>query len=114
MKRHSFAGIGRTWGFVQQQSISLRVVGENLGISSPIQGGIDLALNIFLGEVLVQNVPEKFQRNRPVRLPRKSIPNLLNQCDMIENSFAKELLSCCDICFCTFLSRRSNPHVSLR
>src|SRR5260370_7884016 len=103
MKRHSFAGIGRTWGFVQQQSISLRVVGENLGISSPIQGGVDLALNLFLGEVLVQNVPEKFQGNRPGRLPLKSIPNLSNQCDMIEHSFAKQLISRYHICSSKFL-----------
>ena len=66
MKRNGFAGIGGTGGFVQEQSISLRVVGEDLSISSPIQGGVDLALNIFLGEVLVQNVPEEFQGNRPV------------------------------------------------
>jgi hypothetical protein len=66
MKRNGFAGIGSTRGIIQEQSIRFRVVSENLSISSPIQGAFDLALHIFSGKVLVENVPEEFQGYRPV------------------------------------------------
>jgi hypothetical protein len=41
----------------------LRIVVEDLRISTPIQGGVELALSLLLGEVLVQNVSKKFQRD---------------------------------------------------
>ena len=113
MKRNGFTGIGGSGGFVQKQSIGLRVVVEDLRISSPIQNGVDLVSNLFLGEMLIQNVPEELQRYCPVRFPLKSIPNLLNQCDMRKEGFAKKLLSCRDVGFCELLSSGSNPHISL-
>ena len=45
----------------EQKPVSFRIVGKNLCIASPIQGGIDLALHIFLGKMLVQHVAKEFQ-----------------------------------------------------
>jgi hypothetical protein len=58
--------MGHACSVVQEQPVSLRVVGENLCVSAPIQCGIELMLNVFLGEVFIQDVAKEAKGNRPV------------------------------------------------
>jgi len=113
MQRCGFAGRGRGRGLVEEQAVGFGVVGEDLGVAPPIQGCVDLALNIFLGEVLVQNVAKEFYGDCPVGLSLESIPDLLNQSDVAEDRFTKEFFSGGDIGFGEFLSGGSNLHVAL-
>src|SRR5580700_6174351 len=113
MKRSRFRRIRNACAFVQQQSIRLRIVSENLRVSAPIQSRVELESNVFLRKVLVQDVAKKLQRNRPVGLPLQRVSNLLNQRDVTKNSVAKQFLSRADICVRKFLARWSNLHVSL-
>ena len=113
MKRSRFRRIRNACAFVQQQSIRLRIESENLRISTPIQCSVELALNVLLREVLVQHVAEKFQGDRPVRLPLQRVSNLLNQRDVTKSRIAKQFLARADICVREFFSRRSNLNVAL-
>ena len=113
MERSRFRRIRNSRAFVQQQSIRLRIVSENLRVSAPIQSRVELESNVFLRKVLVQDVAKKLQRNRPVGLPLQRISNLLNQRDVTKNSIAKQFLSRADICVRKFLARGSDLNVSL-
>src|SRR5580693_6384753 len=61
MKRSRLGGTRNTRTFMQQQSIRLRIVSKNLRVSTPIQGSVKLEPHVFLREMLIQNVAEKFQ-----------------------------------------------------
>src|SRR5215469_13652007 len=50
----------------QQQSVTFRIVCEDLGIATPVQGRVDLAFDIFMGEVFIEHITEKFHRNRVI------------------------------------------------
>ena len=89
MKRSRFRGIRNTRAFVQQQSIRLRIVSENLRVSTPIQGRLELKSNVILRKVLIEDIAEKLQRDRPVGLSLQRVSNLLNQRDVTKNSIAK-------------------------
>jgi hypothetical protein len=66
MKRSRLGGTRNTRTFMQQQSIRLRIVSKNLRVSTPIQGSVKLESHVFLREMLIQNVAEKFQGYGPV------------------------------------------------
>jgi len=45
---------------VQHESVTFRIVGENLAVSTPIQGSLDLLLGFLFGQVLLQEATEEF------------------------------------------------------
>src|SRR5579864_2119213 len=100
--------------FLEVKPVGLRVIAEQLRVAAPIQRRIDLALRFFLREMLVENVPEKFERERVVRLPLQRVADLLNHRDVLENRFAKTFFPGCDVGFRKLLSRWCDVHVSLR
>src|SRR5579864_3238621 len=113
MKWGGFGGSGWVLGFVEQEAVGFGVVGEDFGVAAPVQGGVDLALRVFLGEVFIQNVAKEFQRHGAVRLSLKSLLDLLNQGDVAQDGLAKELFSGGDVGFGEFFSRWSDLDVSL-
>ena len=69
---------------VQPEPVALGIVGENLAISTPIQGRLDLLLGFVLGEVFLQEVAKEFQWHGVVQFTLQTIVYLLEQCDISE------------------------------
>src|SRR5215469_13066539 len=100
--------------FGQQQSVTFRIVCEDLGISAPVQCRVDLAFDIFMGEVFVEHITEKYQRNRVIGFPFQRITHLLNELYVLQQSVAKQLFAGTNIGLCKSLAGRRNRNVSLR
>ena len=57
---------GCLWRRFKNEPVAFRVVAKYFRVPPPIQSRIDLPLDVFLGEVLVQNVVEEFKRKRAI------------------------------------------------
>ena len=79
--------------FRQDEASFFRVVVEDLGVASPVHGGLKLALHFVLTEVLVENIVEEFFRNRMVRLGVQHVVDRLQNRDVAKRSVTEENLT---------------------
>ena len=75
------------------QAVTGGVIFKNVGVAAPVQGSFDLVLGFIAGEMLVQDVAEKFQRHGVIRFAVKDIGHLLEQRDMGQHSVAEQGLA---------------------
>src|ERR1035438_10133729 len=64
---------------MEYQPVTLRIVREDVPVPAPVQRRFDLPLYFGVGELLLQEVAEEFQRQRVVGLAKQSTVHLLEQ-----------------------------------
>ena len=72
---------------------------ENLGVAAPVHGRIKLALHFVFTEMLVENVIEKFLRNRMIGLGMQNAVDLLQDHHVLQRRLAEEHLAAKNIGF---------------
>ena len=77
----------------QDEASGFGVVVENLGVASPVHGGIELALDFVVAEVLVENVVEEFFGDGMVRLGVQHVVDLLQDDDVLERGLTEKHLA---------------------
>src|SRR6516225_6907009 len=87
----SFRGRG------QIESFFLRIVVEQLAIPSPVQDRIQLALNLGLRLMFVQDIAEELERDAVIGLLFQDVLNLLEEQDARKRGLAKHSLLVIDI-----------------
>ena len=90
-------GVSRVFKPVQRQPVALRIVGENLAVSAPVQSGFDLPLCLLFGEVFVQHIPKELQRHCAVGLAGEAGPDLVEKWSISECGVAEKGLARGDI-----------------
>src|ERR1700756_1852685 len=73
------------------------VVIEDFSIASPILGGLKLALHFVFGEMLVEDIVEKFVSDRMIGLAFQDAVDLLQNHDVLKRRFAEQNLALLNI-----------------
>src|SRR5579864_4341917 len=106
------AGRGSRGGLVQLQPVALRVVAEQVAIAAPIEGGVDLALDVLAGEVLVQDVAKEFQRHGVVGFVGERDVDLLQKRDAGQGSVPEQNFARGDVAFGELLAGGSDFEIT--
>src|SRR5271170_7374477 len=83
--------------FAMEQASALGVVIEELGVASPVQSGLELALDFVGAEVLVQDVAEELLADGVVALGVQRVLDEPQDGDVLESGIAEELLLGLDV-----------------
>ena len=103
----------RVIGGVQLESPTFRVVAEDFGVAAPVQGRFKLLLDFRLGEMLVQNIVEKFDGHGVIGPGLERRLHLLKKCYMSQRRFAKQGFAIGYVGASEHPSLRRNFHISL-
>src|SRR5208282_2577629 len=82
--------MGLSDGLGENQTMRFAIKVENLSVAAPVHGGIELPLHFILGEMLVENVVEKFLRNGVIRLGVQDAVDLLQDYDVGKRGLAEK------------------------
>src|SRR3984893_10722470 len=76
-------------GFGQVQASAGRVVVEDLGVATPVDGRVELGLGLLLAEVLVEDVEEEIVGQGAVGLGAQRVADLAQQRHVLQRRFAE-------------------------
>ena len=90
----------------------LGVVVEDLGVASPVQRGLELALDFVGAEVLVENVAEELLADGVVALGVQRVLDEAQDGDVLERGLAEELLLRLDVGFAKLAAFRRDLDIA--
>src|SRR4029077_15430928 len=105
------AGTRRS-GLGEGQFAGSGVVIKNLGVASPLDGGLELAARLSLAEMLVDEVAEKFVGKRAVRLRFQRLLHLAQQRDISQGGLAEDGFASLNVRASKFLALVSDDGVA--
>src|ERR1700730_16740013 len=91
-------------GLGKGQLACCRVIVKNLGVASPLDGGLKLAALFVLAEMLVDKIVEKFVGKGAVGFGFQRLLHLAEQRDVGKHRFAKDGLAVLNVGLCKFLA----------
>src|SRR5580693_4546966 len=80
--------------FTMEQPAGLGIVIEDLGVASPVQRGLKLALDFIRAEVFVEDVAEKLLANGMIALGVQRVFDQPQYRNVLQRGFAKHGLLC--------------------